>query len=675
MFFDILSIIGLVGLIVFVYFFILEKRKTKEQINSTRQILTVNKKELQDVISKNRSETDDAILEHFTITVDMYLNVKGNAEIDRILLDEKISESNEKLKSFVTDVALDRILLDAEFLEINQKLQALTTNAELERENIEKKISKNFEILTDQLRSQIALIEKLRADNEDLRKKLSYFSEIGSDSTQLDEEVNFDEEESKLADALLNIDDDEPVQKEYPNFVNSSVFIYEDIANDNNNASAINRSTLDPEQRSTFLLMEKTNDNIFVTGKAGTGKSFLLKVFMKATKKKTLVVSPTGISALSVDGVTVHSAFGFTNLETLKVEQINSGSIRLNNAKKAVLREIDALIIDEISMIRVDTFDKMDRILRVINNKNIPFGGKQILAFGDLFQLPPVAKGNLEKQLRENYGGIFFFSSNAYKEGNFKFVELVTNHRQKKDETFFELLNRMRDGSISDSDISLVNKRVNNTTDDLRRVVRLFPTKLQAETVNQKELDSIPAKEYSYESKVLFTKFTNQNFNYDDVFPLVNVLKLKLGALVMLVNNDPRRRWANGTLGIVSYISDDAIKVMINGIEHNVPRHIFKSQEAVLENGSIELKDVIQIEQYPIVLAYAITIHKSQGKTYKRIACDITDCFVPGQAYVALSRCSSLDGLHLMKAIDNRHIEVNSEARQFYLNSRSVLIH
>jgi len=320
-------------------------------------------------------------------------------------------------------------------------------------------------------------------------------------------------------------------------------------------------------------------------------------------------------------------------------------------------------------MVRADTFDKIDKILKVINNNNRPFGGKQIIAFGDLFQLPPIAKRDEEQYLREKYGGIFFFFSNAYKDGDFKFIELTNNHRQEKDARFFEVLNRMREGRITDEDIALVNERVCVNGDELRRVVRLFPRKQEAEQVNALELERIPAREYTNEARVMLNKYNNQNINIDNTFPITKTLKLKLGALIMMIENDAGKRWVNGTLGIISFISNETIKVKINDIEHEVHKSVFETREATYIGGRIEYEVVLQVEQYPIVLAYAITIHKSQGMTYQRIACDISDCFAPGQAYVALSRCSSLNGISLLNSITRAEVAVDSEVKNFYINA------
>ena len=651
MVFDFISIIGLIAFIVLSYLFFLEKRKTKERFSDSRQNLTEKVEHINDVIDKNQSEFDSKLSEQFLVTIEILQEERGIVEANRELLEKKLSESEVKIEDFAA-------------------------NSELHREKIESKITDNYRFLTDQLRTLATATAKLRADSEDLKKQIAFFTEIGADSTQLNEEVDFELEDLNIDKA---VDEAEEIFKKLDRgdqtFLqeggNASEFDIKAIL-DSGVEIIPDSTTLDMDQLNAVSLMENTNENLFITGKAGTGKSFLLKVFVKLTKKKTLKVSPTGIAALNIGGATIHSTFGFNNLVYLNVEDIDWGTISLNGGKIQLLREMDTLIIDEISMVRADTFHKIDRILRVVNNKDIPFGGKQIIVFGDLFQLPPIASKKEEDHLKIKYEGIHFFNSDAYKEGNFRIIELDSNHRQKQDATFFEILNRMREGNVSESDISVINKRKDDSSEELRRIVRLFPTKAEAEKVNQQELEKIPPmyKEHTYHAKILFHKYNDQNKIKTSDFPIEPTLRLKVGALVMMVKNDVNRRWVNGTLGIISFLSDDEVRVTIDKVEHVVEKQVFESREASLVGGRIEYEIVLKLEQYPVVLGYAITIHKSQGQTYQKIACDITDCFAPGQAYVALSRCSTLDGLHLLKEIDGRHIAVDSEVRNFYVNAR-----
>jgi len=440
-------------------------------------------------------------------------------------------------------------------------------------------------------------------------------------------------------------------------------------SNDNNGTvkttGSYQPNVLDSEQIATFNMMEKSNNNIFITGKAGTGKSFLLDVFKHGTHKKTLTVAPTGIAALNVGGATIHSTFGYKNLENISLDELTVFNLFLNEKKKRVLKEIDTLIIDEISMVRADIFDKIEKILKIVNNSEKPFGGKQVIVFGDLFQLPPIPP--TETNLLTQYAGnFFFFNSDAYKKGNFRFIELSINHRQDSDPHFFEILNKIREGCFDGSDLEHLNCRFISNKQDLRRVMTLFPTKAQAEKLNKEELSKIEAREYVYKSKITFNAKKTLETHLESNFPISNELHLKRGALVMMVANDLEKRWVNGTLGVVQSLTENSIKVTINGITYDINKMIFSQKEAIFEDGKIIYKDILEIEQYPIVLAYAITIHKSQGMTYKKLACDISQCFAPGQAYVALSRCSNLDGLYLLSKINASGIYTDKNVVEFY---------
>ena len=277
--------------------------------------------------------------------------------------------------------------------------------------------------------------------------------------------------------------------------------------------------------------MENTNYNFFITGKAGTGKSFLLDVFKKTTKKDYIVLAPTGIAALNVGGITIHSAFGYDNLVNLNLENINEYTIHLREEKIIILRQIETIIIDEISMVRADTFDKIDKILKIINKSTLPFGGKQIIIVGDLFQLSPIAKNEEIKFLNDKYGGIYFFLSDSFKKGNFNFIELTINHRQKDDLAFFEILNHIRNGQISDSDIEILNKRVVTDVSAYDRFITLLPTKKEAKKVNDERLSSLEMPEYTYSAQIIFDKYRNKTNNFESIFPITTDLKLRKGAL------------------------------------------------------------------------------------------------------------------------------------------------
>ena len=525
-----------------------------------------------------------------------------------------------------------------------------------ELRDIFKENQNRINAIQSHLITQDEKINIIQQENSILRKKLEFFSGITSDSQQLNEFTNIETENALLEKALCEVSEkqNKPLNEQTQNC---------------DTAEEYNYDVLDKEQKEAYNLMEYSNQNLFITGKAGTGKSFLLNLFRKASKKINLVVAPTGVSALNVNGATIHSTFGFDNLVKLSVDDINDDTLKLKFEKRKILKIVQTIIIDEISMVRADVFEKIDKILRIINNTDKLFGGKQLIIFGDLFQLPPIADSKEEEYLKNRYGGIFFFFSNAYKQGNFKFVELNNNHRQNNDSRFFEILNRMREGILTTDDINLINEKVSCDNDELKRVVKILPQKGSVDRINKDELDKIPAKEFTYEAEIVKNKYPNQNFNIEKIFPITSTLKLKKGALVMMTSNDANRRWVNGTLGIISYLSKDVIKVAINGLEYEIFRECFEAREAILDGEKIIYDITLSISQYPIILAYAITIHKSQGKTYQRMACDVTNSFAPGQAYVAFSRCSSLNGLTLMNKITGTEILVDSDVKNFYLEN------
>lgn len=495
-------------------------------------------------------------------------------------------------------------------------------------------------------------ISMLKSNLEETNKKLKFYKNIEEDSDNLNVSDHSESRQRLLEQATEQIKAKriETQKSGLPHPISHSS----------------TEALLDCEQASACDKMEHSCENFFITGKAGTGKSFLLDVFRKTTDKSHIVLAPTGIAALNVNGATLHSTFGYYNLVNLDVDAISASTLRLKSEKRITLRSVSAIIIDEISMVRADTFEKIDRILKVINQNNLPFGGKQILLFGDLFQLPPVTKAKEFEYLLDRYGGIYFFCSDAYKRGKFQFMELTINHRQKDDAEYFSLLNRIRDGSVTSEDIDILNSRVIHDTSIYDRFTTLLPTKAEVESLNQYHINQLDSVGYTYHARVVLNKHQNNNRNLESVFPIANSLYLKNGALVMMVANDPEHRWVNGSLGIVRKLSNDGISVTIKKRTYDIHPFDFTEQEITYTNGKITYEDVLKVKQYPIVPAYAITIHKSQGQTYQNIVCDIDRCFANGQAYVALSRCASLEGLHLKRKISGASIRVDKCVLDFY---------
>ena len=341
---------------------------------------------------------------------------------------------------------------------------------------------------------------------------------------------------------------------------------------------------------------------------------------------------------------------------------IDEHEIKLSSNKLSLLRSLDTLVIDEISMVRVDVFNQIDKILKKANNNLKPFGGKQIIIFGDLFQLPPVAKREETEFFTDKYGGIFFFNAPAYKDGNFEFREITEIFRQT-DKEFIDILNDIRVGKINEKQIESLNEHY--VTEVPRRVVQVVPMKNEANNINSENLNKINGQEFEYQANVLVGK----NIIKETDFPCDFDLKLKVGALVMMITNDQEhKRWVNGTLGIISGLSPTMVKVTINGTDFEISPTTFDKYKCEYDRENKALKYIVEasVSQFPLILAYAITIHKSQGMTYQQIACNLESCFAPGQAYVALSRCANYDKLYLTKKIDAGSIIIDNVVVNFY---------
>ncbi|MDD3232250.1 MAG: DEAD/DEAH box helicase [Clostridia bacterium] len=542
-------------------------------------------------------------------------------------------------------------------IKAENKLHTIKSCISEEVNQIHFKNISSIDKINQSLDTLIKMSSQAIEDNIKFKKIIENFTEIGNDSKNLNIIDDLKEQESIINKALNNVEESKNTNKD--NYIDAI------------NIQETDNQILDVDQQKALNTMETTNSNCFITGRAGTGKSFLIKIFEKSTKKRILKTAPTGIAALNISGATLHSVFGFNNISNLPLEDINKESLKLKSEKKLVLQNFDTLIIDEISMVRVDILEKINKVLQVVNNSNLPFGGKQVILFGDLFQLPPITNKTEETYLKNKYGGIYFFFSTIYKNSKFIFIELTKNHRQKQDTSYFNILNNIREGIILDEDLTIINNRTNFDKNELRRVVKILPKKEEAEKVNKDELSKIIAKEYTFNTVVVDSKSKDQNVVIEKTFPITEKLKLKVGCLIMFVSNDLNKRWVNGTLGIVSFLSECVIKVKINNIEYEVHKETFTLQEAVLSNNKIFYQPIYAVEQYPIVLAYAITIHKSQGMTYQKIVCDINNCFATGQAYVALSRCASMDGLYLLNKVNTSDFSVDEDVKNFYLKQKN----
>lgn len=405
---------------------------------------------------------------------------------------------------------------------------------------------------------------------------------------------------------------------------------------------------LNDEFRYALDLIERPSSCIFLTGKAGTGKSTLLHYLRETTTKATAVLAPTGVAALNVGGQTIHSFFQFP--PTL----IDPGSIRKRKNAK-LLQKLETLIIDEVSMVRADVMDGIDTALRLHrDNIRTPFGGVQVILCGDLFQLPPIVRdGEMQTFFDEQYGGPYFFCAKVFDELNPYSVELTTIYRQR-DEDFIYVLNKIRENDVDAELLALLNTRVQRGRDgqDDTSFITLTATNQAAFRKNQACLERIQARSYTFPAAVTGV--------FDDaIFPTEELLELKRGAQVMLIRNDPMKRWVNGSIGRVSTLTDKKVCVEIGGTSYELEPETWKNirYRYNRETQQIEEEEVGSFTQYPLRLAWAITIHKSQGQTFDQVMIDLgRGAFAHGQTYVALSRCTSLDGIVFNRPVTYRDI-------------------
>jgi len=416
---------------------------------------------------------------------------------------------------------------------------------------------------------------------------------------------------------------------------------------------------LNPEFKRALDLMESSSQNIFLTGRAGTGKSTLLNYYRTHTSKKIAVLAPTGVAAVNVQGQTIHSFFKFKHNVTLQ-------SIKRKSAEKErkIYQKLDAIVIDEISMVRADLLDCVDKFLRLNGkNVNLPFGGVQMIFIGDLYQLPPVVNSTEREIFTTQYQSPYFFSAHFFDSFEMELIELETIYRQK-DQTFINLLNSIRNKTTTDDDITLLNQRVQTDFKSKDNYIYLTPKNIEAETINETQLDGLKDKLYSFEARI------SGDFG-KEYYPTRPILKIKAGSQIMMVNNDPKGRWVNGTMGKVIKIKpkeEDSLIIVQLETEQEVAiaPHTWEITRFFLEKEQIQSESIGAYTQYPLMLAWALTIHKSQGKTFNKVVFDIgSGTFSPGQVYVALSRCTNFDGLILKKPIQKKHIWIDYEVVNF----------
>jgi ATP-dependent exoDNAse (exonuclease V) alpha subunit len=406
---------------------------------------------------------------------------------------------------------------------------------------------------------------------------------------------------------------------------------------------------------------------IFITGRAGTGKTTLLKYFTEHTAQNTVVLATTGLAAIHIHGQTVHSFF------RLKPGNLLDKS-NLKRLPRKTVDAVDTIIIDEASMLRADLLDAIDHILQISTHSDEPFGGKKIVLFGDLFQLPPVeeqASGGLFDYFREIYPSPYFFEAHVLKRLPTEVFELHRIFRQKQDPDFTRLLNLIREGQATQAELdALLNTRKTfDLPEKFENCIILAPTNREAAWRNLRYLAQLPGKEYEYPATA------DESFQQKTT-PAESYLKLKKGAKIMMLVNDDN--WVNGDIGTVHELGKDFIKVELKGCIYKVEPHVWEDVRYEFNALTQKLEPRVRgfFKQFPLKLAWAITIHKSQGLTFDNIYLDIgQEAFAPGQTYVALSRCRTLVGVHLKKDILVKDVLCDRRVKQFfeYMRGNRVL--
>lgn len=382
-------------------------------------------------------------------------------------------------------------------------------------------------------------------------------------------------------------------------------------------------------------LVQKTQDNVFITGKAGSGKTTFLKYLIEHSGKKCMVTAPTGIAAINAGGVTLHSLFGIPFGPITPYDHLEN---KFSEYKVGLLLQMEVLIIDEISMVRPDILDVVDRKLRWVYESDEPFGGVQIVMFGDLFQLPPVTKSQEIKILSNFYDDFFFFNALVFKRTGFHVVELTKIFRQT-DPKFINILNNIRNYQVTSDELEILgelrDRQISKNYDG--EYIHICTHKAEVEKINTDKLGKQDIKTYEATIKDKFPESS---------IPCDLHLKLRVGARVMSLVNDTQKGYYNGMLGVVKELKNNIVTVcMDNGQTIKFERHTWSNTQYILKENEIVKEEIGSCTQFPLTLAWAITIHKSQGLTFDKIAIHVSRTFCPGQLYVALSRCRTLEGI------------------------------
>jgi len=419
--------------------------------------------------------------------------------------------------------------------------------------------------------------------------------------------------------------------------------------------------------------IERTGTHLFLTGKAGTGKTTFLKQLKERSPKRMVVLAPTGIAAINAGGVTIHSFFQLPFAPYIPGTEFSSNKLfKFGKEKINIIRSLDLLVIDEISMVRADLLDLIDHILRRYRDKTKPFGGVQLLMIGDLQQLAPVVKDEERRLLEEYYDSIFFFDSKALQQTSYISIELKRVFRQSEAH-FLHLLNQIRENTANNETLVALNQRYipNFEAKEGEEYIRLTTHNAQAQEINDKYLAKIKAPSYSFRSTV------TGNFPQSS-YPADEILTLKEGSQIMFVKNDSSfdKKFYNGKIGRIIRMTEDEIEVQGQGDLSSfvLQKEVWTNSKYVLNKETKEISEEVEgtFEQYPVRLAWAITIHKSQGLTFERAIIDIGGSFAHGQTYVALSRCKTLDGIVLSSPITQKAIISNMQVTDFVKEAENL---